>query len=117
MRKYGVASTRIGVYLYQRQMRKHNRQIHKCTVLSKTLKDGTKIGYRKLNQTPYLVKNFRLFDKVQINGEVGFIFGRRTRGAFNIRHLDGTVIGTDINCKKLKLLETRKTFLTELRKE
>ena len=70
-----LKAVRRGVYLHQRQVRQHNRQIHKCTVLSKTLKDGTKIGYRKLNQTPHLVKNFRLFDKVRCLGQTGFIFG------------------------------------------
>ena len=59
----------------------------------------------------------RNVDKVRIGGQIGFVFGRRVRGTFNIRRLDKTVIGTDINCKKLSLLETRKTFLTELRKE
>ncbi len=51
-----LKAVRRGVYLHQRQMRKHNRQIHKFTVLSKRLEDGTKIGYRKLN--PESVRNF-----------------------------------------------------------
>ncbi|KXT34898.1 hypothetical protein HMPREF3036_01297, partial [Sutterella sp. KLE1602] len=100
---------RRGDFLFQQQTRKHNRQIHRCSIL--------KGGVRKLNQAPFLVKGFRLFDKVRIGGQIGFVFGRRVRGTFNIRRLDKTVIGTDINCKKLSLLETRKTFLTELRKE
>lgn len=108
---------RRGVYLYQRQMRKHNRQIHKCTVLSKTLKDGTKVGCRKLNQTPYLVKNFRLFDKVRCVGQTGFIFGRGTSGHFEVRTLNRTRLSDCVNAKKLTLLEKRRTFLTELRKE
>ena len=108
---------RRGVYLYQRQMRKHNRQIHKCKVLSKTLKDGTKVGYRKLNQTPYLVKNFRLFDKVRCFGQTAFIFGRRTSGHFDVRTLNRTRLSDCVNSKKLTLLEKRRTFLTELRKE
>ena len=108
---------RRGVYLYQRQMRKHNRQIHRCTVLSKTLEDGTKIGYRKLNQTPYLVKNFRLFDKVSCLGQTGFIFGRRSSGYFDVRRLDGVKLSSGISYRKLTLLEKRSTYLTELRKE
>ena len=39
---------RRGDFLYQRQTRKHNRQIHKCSIL--------KGGVRKLNQAPFLVK-------------------------------------------------------------
>ena len=99
---------RRGEYLYQKQTRKHNRQIHKMTIL--------KGGVRKRNQAPYLVKGFRLFDKVLCKGEVGFIFGRRSSGSFDVRRLDGTKISASISYKKLSLLEKRKTFLTELRK-
>ena len=34
----------------------------------------------KLNQAPYLVKGFRLFDKVKYKGQECFIFGRRSSG-------------------------------------
>ena len=112
-----LKAVRRGVYLHQRQVRKHNRQIHKCTVLSKALKDGTKIGYRKLNQTPHLVKNFRLFDKVRCLGQTGFIFGRRSSGYFDVRRLDGVKLSSGISYRKLTLLEKRSTYLTELRKE
>ena len=108
---------RRGVYLYQRQVRKHNRQIHKCKVLSKRLEDGTKIGYRKLNQSPYLVHGFRLFDKVRCFGQTAFIFGRRSSGSFDVRRLDRTRLSDCVNFRKLKLLEKRRTYLTELRKE
>ena len=100
---------RWGEYLFQKQTRRHNRQIHKMTIL--------KGGVRKYNQVPYLVKDFRLFDKVLCNGEVGFIFGRRSSGYFDIRTLSGKKISAGISYKKLLLLEKRKTFLTELRKE
>ena len=55
-----------GDFLFQRQTRKHNRQIHKCSIL--------KGGVRKLNQAPFLVKGFRLFDKVRIGGQIEFCF-------------------------------------------
>ncbi len=100
---------RQGGYLVQKQVRKHNRQLHKATI--------NKGGIRKANQAPYIVKGFRLFDKVQANGGVGFVFGRRSSGAFDVRRLDGTKISAGISCKKLRLLETRKTFLTDYRKE
>lgn len=100
---------RRGEYLFQKQTRRHNRQIHKLTIL--------KGGVRKRHQAPYLVHGFRLFDKVLCKGEVGFIFGRRSSGAFDVRRLDGTKISAGISYKKLSLLEKRKTFLTELRKE
>ena len=100
---------RRGEYLFQKQTRRHNRQIHKLTIL--------KGGVRKRHQAPYLVHGFRLFDKVLCKGEVGFIFGRRSSGAFDVRRLDGTKISAGISYKKLSLLEKRKMFLTELRKE
>ena len=100
---------RRGEYQFQKQTRRHNRQIHKLTIL--------KGGVRKRHQAPYLVHGFRLFDKVLCKGEVGFIFGRRSSGAFDVRRLNGTKISAGISYKKLSLLEKRKTFLTELRKE
>ena len=100
---------RRGEYLYQKQTRKHNRQIHKMTIL--------KGGVRKRNQAPYLVKGFRLFDKVLCSGEVGFIFGRRSSGYFDIRTLSGRKISAGISYKKLRLIEKRKTYLSEYRKE
>ena len=112
-----LKAVRRGVYLHQRQMRKHNRQIHKFTVLSKRLEDGTKIGYRKLNQSPYLVHSFRLFDKVRCLGQIGFIFGRRSSGYFDVRRLDGVKLSPSISWRKLTLLEKRSTYLTELRKQ
>ena len=89
----------------------------KFTVLSKRLEDGTKIGYRKLNQSPYLVHGFRLFDKVRCLGQIGFIFGRRSSGYFDVRRLDGVKLSPSISWRKLTLLEKRSTYLTELRKQ
>lgn len=97
----------LGYYFYQKKVRCHNRQIHKTNIL--------KGGKKKLNQAPYLVKGFRLFDKVEYDGQVGFIFGRRSSGYFDIRKLNGEVIHRSASCKKLKLLETRKNLLTERR--
>ena len=98
---------RLGEYLFQKQTRRNNRQIHKLTIL--------KGGVRKCYQASYEIKGFRLFDKVACRGEVGFIFGRRSTGSFDIRKLDGERISAGISHKKLRLLEKRKTYLTELR--
>ena len=95
----------LGYYFYQKKVRCHNRQIHKVN----TLKGGKK----KLNQASYLVKGFRLFDKVEFEGQVCFIFGRRSNGYFDIRKLNGEVISRSASWKKLKLLETRKSLLME----
>ena len=104
-----LGAKRLNSYLFQKQTRKHNRQIHKLSIL--------KGGLRKKNQAPYEVKGFRLFDKVICKGEEAFIFGRRSSGSFDVRRLDGTRISAGISYKKLRLLEPRTTYLTEFRKE
>lgn len=89
-------------------MRCHNRQIHKCKIL--------KGDIRKNNQAPYLVKDFRLFDKVLYQGKEYFIFGRRTSGFFDIRDLQGNKVNKgSISYKRLKLLETKKNYIIETR--
>ena len=97
----------LGYWYYIKQVRRHNRQIHKANI--------PKGGKKKLNQAPYLVKGFRLFDKVEYNGEIGFIFGRRSSGYFDIRTLDGKSIHKSASCKKLKLINRRKSLLIERR--
>ena len=93
--------------IYQKKVRFHNRQIHKANFL--------KSGIKKLNQAPYIVKDFRLFDKVRYQDEDCFIFGRRSSGYFDIRKLDGTIIHRSASYKKLELLEARKSYLKEER--
>ena len=79
-------------------VRRHNRQIHKATIL--------KGGIRKKNQAPKYVFGFRLFDRVKTStGEYGFVFGRRSSGSFDIRHLDGRKISAGMSYKKLSLVE------------
>lgn len=96
----------LGYYFYQKKVRCHNRQIHKAKIL--------KGGKKKLNQAPYLVNGFRLFDKVEYEGQVCFIFGRRVKGYFDVRKLNREVIHKAVSWKKLKLLEVRKSLLTEI---
>ena len=97
----------LGYYFYQKKIRCHNRQIHKVNFL--------KGGRKKRNQASYLIKGFRLFDKVKYGKETGFIFGRRSSGYFDLRKLNGEVIHRSASCRKIQLLETRKSFLTERR--
>ena len=94
-------------YIYQKKVRCHNRQIHKSNFL--------KGGKKKLNQVPYIVKGFRLFDKVKYQNTECFIFARRTSGYFDLRKLDGTKIHPSASYKKLELLETRNNYLKEER--
>ena len=97
-----------GTYYYQKKVRCHNRQIHKQTIL--------KGGIRKSNQAEYLVKGYRLFDKVRYQGREYFIFGRRKSGFFDIRTLSGEKVNKgSISVKKLTFADTRKNYLTERR--
>ena len=99
-----LEAERLPYYWYQKQVRKHNRQIYKMNFI--------KGGIRKRNQTPYVVFGFRLFDKVICKGETGFIFGRRSSGSFYVKGLDGKKISAGISYKKLKLIGKRQTYLT-----
>lgn len=86
-------------------IRHHNRQIHKAKIL--------KGGVKKTNQAPYIVKGFRLWDKVLYNGQECFISGRRSSGYFALRKLDNTTITNSISFKKLRLLEPATNYLIE----
>lgn len=98
----------LGYYFYQKKVRCQNRQIHKANFL--------KGGRKKLNQAPFLVKGFRLFDLVEYQKELYYIFGRRSSGSFDIRKLDGTKVNKgSINCKHLRLVDKRKSILIEKR--
>ena len=87
-------------------VRRHNRQIHKAKIL--------KGGVRKKNQAPKYVYSFRLFDMVQLpTKETGFVFGRRSNGSFDVRHLTGKKISAGVSCKKLRLGEHPNNLLVE----
>lgn len=94
-------------WYYQKKVRCNNRQIHKAKIL--------KNGKKKLNQAPYIVKGYRLFDKVSVDGVECFVFGRRATGYFDLRMLDGSVISRSKSYKKLKLLQKRQGLLIERR--
>ncbi|HBM76389.1 MAG TPA: hypothetical protein DD429_12670 [Clostridiaceae bacterium] len=70
-------------WYYIKKIRCHNRQIHKS---------NPKRGIRKLNQAPYMVKGYRLFDKVWFKNTECFITGRRSTGYFALKTLDGQKI-------------------------
>lgn len=98
---------RLNYHYYFKKVRCHNRQIHKAKIL--------KGGNKKNNQAEYLVKGFRLFDKVEYQEKSYFIFGRRNSGFFHIRDLKGEIINKgSVSCKLLKLIEIRKTMLCQI---
>ena len=96
---------RLNYYYLQKQVRRHNRKLHKSKIYSG--------GYRKNNQAKYSVFGFHLFDKVKYKNIECFLFGRRSSGSFDIRKLTGEVISRGISYKKLKLVEYRKSLLIE----
>ncbi len=97
-----------GIVYFQKKIRCHNRQIHKCTIL--------KGGIRKRNQAPYMVKGFRLFDTVLYEKKMYFIFARRVRGDFDIRTLGGEKVNNgSVSYKKITLTKRTGSYLTERR--
>lgn len=97
-----------GEVFYQKKVRCHNRQIHENTIL--------KGSVRKRNQTAYLVRGFRLFDRVSYKGREYFIFGRRQSGFFDIRDLLGCKANKgSLSYRKIRFLEPRKYYLCERR--
>lgn len=98
----------VSEYNFSKFVRKCNRSLHKVNLL--------KGGVKKANKAPYLVHGFRLFDKVEYNNQVGFIFGRRASGYFDIRDLEGNSIHKSAKYKDLKILQYSNTKLTEKRR-
>lgn len=69
-------------YYYKiKLVRRHNRQIHKMKIM--------KGGKKKMNQSPFEVFGFRLFDRVVFKNDIYFVYGRRESGSFNIRNING----------------------------
>lgn len=98
----------LGIYYFIQKVRRNNRQIHKTKIL--------KGNRRKNNQAPFIVKGFRLFDRVSYQKGLYYIFSRRSSGFFDIRTLDGEKVNKgSINCKYLQLINFRKTWLIERR--
>lgn len=95
-------------YIYQKCVRRQNRQIHKNNFL--------KGGYKKNNQLIGEVCGFKLFDTVKYQKKKYFVFGKRKSGRFDIRNLDGEKVNNgSISYKKLKLIQKNNNLLTERR--
>ena len=93
-------------YLYQKCVRRQNRKMTKDKFI--------KGGIRKNNQLVGDVFGFGLFDTVEYQKKRYFVFGRRKRGDFDIRTLDGEKINNgSISYKKLKLIQKNNNILTE----
>jgi len=91
--------------LIQKKIRHHNRKIHKAKI--------QKGGKRKRNQSSYLVKGFRVFDKVNYKGQKCFITGRRATGYFALKTIDYTKVHNSAKSKELELVKARGSFITQ----
>jgi len=91
-----------GTVYYQKKVRRHNRQIHKMSIL--------KGGIRKLNQAPIYVKGFRLFDAVKAKGKEWYIHGRRLKGSFVLKNLQGDTL--EITPSKIQLIYRQNQFIS-----
>lgn len=100
----GKEHTRSFITYFTKQVRKCNRKLFK----------GDRSHLR--NIAPRRIRGFGRFDKVLWMGQECFIFGRRTTGYFDIRLLAGTKIHASAKAEDLKLLESARTFLTEIRR-
>ena len=94
----GINQTRTRNYIIK-QVRKCNRKLFK----------GARSHIK--NTAPRLVFGFQRYDKVEYRGITCFIFGRRTRGYFDLRTISGERVHGDAKYKDLKLRETAKTML------
>lgn len=94
---------RLNYYYLQKQVRRHNRKIHKSKVC--------KGSYRKNNQAKYSVFGFHLFDKVEYNNIECFVFGRRSSGYFELRRLNGEIISHTASWKHLQKICNGKSIL------
>ncbi len=96
-------------YIYQKCVRKQNRQIHKNNFL--------KGRYKKNNQLNGNVFGFELFDTVKYKNKQYFVFGKRKSGFLDVRNLDGEKVNNgSISYKKLKRIRYNSTKLTERRR-
>ena len=88
-----------------KKVRCHNRQIHK--------QNPSKSGVRRLAQNCYVVRGFRLYDKVLAKGRLWYIAGRRTKGAFVLKNLCGEVL--NITPTKITFVKKQYNYVLERR--
>ena len=100
-----VKAKRLEYEYLRKQVRRHNRKLHREV--------PTKGGIRKKAQAEHLVRGFCLNDTVLAKGQQWFICGRRQKGGFVLKHLDGTKL--EITPSKIQFLRHNNSYLTERR--
>ena len=66
-----------------------------------------------MNQAPFKIKGFRLYDKVNYRGIECFITGRRSSGYLKLTDIKGNIIHNSASYKELKYIESRKGGITK----
>ena len=86
------------------QVRRHNRQIYKDTIL----KGGEPIK----NQAEHLVFGFALNDRIRYNGEIYFVKGRRTKNEhFSLSDASGKEVMNSVHHNKLRRISHERSLI------
>lgn len=96
-----------GTWHLIKRVRRNNRQLHKATI--------RKGGKRQRNTAPKEVHGYCLFDCVRYQGQMCFVFGRRSTGYFDVRTLDGTRVSASVSYKQLTLVQKASALFVERR--
>ena len=92
-------------YILTQMIRRHNRKLRREV--------PAKGGVRKRAQAGYFVRGFCLNDTILYQKQRWFIRGMRSKGAFVLKHLDGTKV--EIAPSKITFLWHNKSYLIERR--
>ena len=92
----------LSCYYLVRKTRRHNRHIHKSKI--------AKGGKKKMDQAPFEVMGFRLFDRVFYDGKIMFVTGRRSSGRFVIRDINYKN-QIELSYKKLNLNRCKRNMI------
>lgn len=101
-----VEAKRLGYEYLRKQVRRHNRKLHR--------ENPTKGGVRRRAQAEHSVRGFCLNDTVLYQKQRWFVQGRRAKGAFVLKHLDGTMI--DKVPSKITFLWHNNSYLVKRKK-
>ena len=77
----------------------------RCGKVRRMLRDGRAV-----------IKGFRLFDIVALDGTRAYVHGRRATGRFVVKDLDGRTLSNSVNCKKLRLISHSNRYLFNTKK-
>ena len=100
-----IKAKRLDYGYFRKQVRRHNRKLHR--------ESPAKGGVRRNAQTGHMVRGFCLNDTVLAKGQQWFVRGRRQKGGFILKHLDGTKL--EIIPSKIQFLRHNNSYLIERR--